>query len=347
MEKYKKKLTEYEDTLKNKYSGFDYDAEADELFRLQRAQLERNQDSGVSDVLARYAANTGMAGSSEAMAAAQQTASKYNSMIADALTAAEEKAYSRWAAERADLEAKMAQTRAEALGEADTRLALGDLSGYRGLGYDTSAYEAQLAAAAADKAAAAAQADYQNKLADAQARAQYGDLSGLKALGYDTSAYEAQLKAQAEASKEEVGMDGRTESQYTSTKEFWLDIYKSTDDEEVRAEALEQLKKNEYDYNGMFTTYELNMMNQLTHNEAEELLNKAKANDMTLSVDEYMALAAYYYRNPYTTKDGRVYSREAALSALGIKMRVQPKNAVQKHTTYSAVNAAKAVVRGK
>ena len=147
MQKYKKKLAEYEDKLK-KYDEFDYNAEADELLRLQRAQLEQSRSDGVSDVLARYAANTGMGGSSAAMAAAQQTASKYDGMIADALTAAEEKAYSRWAAERADLESKIASTKQAAYNEAAARLSLGDLSGYQGLGYDTSAYEAQAQAQA-------------------------------------------------------------------------------------------------------------------------------------------------------------------------------------------------------
>lgn len=89
--------------LNNNYNHFDYDAEKDALFQAQRRQLERNQRSGVSDVLAQYAANTGMGGSSAAMSAAQQTASNYNAMIADALGTAENRAYNRWLQERSDL----------------------------------------------------------------------------------------------------------------------------------------------------------------------------------------------------------------------------------------------------
>ena len=89
--------------LNNNYNHFDYDAEKDALFQAQRRQLERNQRSGVSDVLAQYAANTGMGGSSAAMSAAQQTASNYNAMISDALGTAENRAYNRWLQERSDL----------------------------------------------------------------------------------------------------------------------------------------------------------------------------------------------------------------------------------------------------
>ena len=94
--------------LNNNYNHFDYDAEKDALFQAQRRQLERNQRSGVSDVLAQYAANTGMGGSSAAMSAAQQTASSYNAMIADALGTAENRAYNRWAQEKADLQTQLA-----------------------------------------------------------------------------------------------------------------------------------------------------------------------------------------------------------------------------------------------
>ncbi|MBQ2863424.1 MAG: hypothetical protein IJE84_04540, partial [Clostridia bacterium] len=189
MDKYKKKIEEYEEKLKN-YESFDYNAEADELFSLTRAQLEREERDGVSDVLARYAANTGMSGSSAAMTAAQQTASKYKNMVADALTEAEARAYTRWKSERADLESKIAAAREEAYSEAATRASFGDLSGYEGLGYDTSAYKAQLAAKAA-------QNERTEALEDAKLRASLGDFSGYRALGYDTSAYEAELASKA------------------------------------------------------------------------------------------------------------------------------------------------------
>ncbi len=143
---YQKKLTDYKKELDTKYADFDYNAEQDEMFKLTRKQLEREQASGVSDTLARYAANTGMGGSSEAMAAAQQTASRYNSMIADAMNTAEQNAYDRWSAERASLEKKIASTHSEALADAETRASFGDWSGYQALGYDTSRLEAQRAA---------------------------------------------------------------------------------------------------------------------------------------------------------------------------------------------------------
>ena len=113
--------------LNQNYSHFDYDAETDALFQAQRRQLERNQRSGVSDVLAQYAANTGMGGSSAAMSAAQQASSNYNAMIADALVKAENTAYNRWSAEKADLQTQLAyaqsvvdQREAEEKAEAET-----------------------------------------------------------------------------------------------------------------------------------------------------------------------------------------------------------------------------------
>ncbi len=105
---YEKISNDLEQRLNTEYNHFDYKAEEDELFQLQRKQLERNQQAGVSDILAQYAANTGMGGSTAAMAAAQQTSSEYNAMIADALSVAENRAYQRWAAEKADLQNQLA-----------------------------------------------------------------------------------------------------------------------------------------------------------------------------------------------------------------------------------------------
>ena len=329
MEKYKKKLTEYEDKLKQKYSDFSYDAEADELFRLQREQLERNQSDGVSDVLARYAANTGMGGSSAAMSAAQQTASKYNSMIADALTAAEEKAYSRWAAEKADLESMIAATRAEALGEAEKRFELGDLSGYQGLGYDTTTYEAQLAAAEAEKAAAAAQADYQNKLAEAQARAQYGDLSGLKALGYDTSAYEAKLAREAAEAEAKIAQT----QQKTSSAEQKSTVKRGGNgmtEEEYKAEVnriygqINTLEKYKDDTNlkRIKLLYsDLDRLNKsyfstprdYSDDEIAEILTDLELTDYkVVSYPQYLALVKYFEAEggeDYLKKKGITYSK--------------------------------------
>ena len=144
MKDYLTKKEALEREYEEKYRQFDYDAEADELFRLRRLQLGRDRTDGVSDILARYAANTGMAGSSAAMSAAQQTASRYDAQIADALTAAEERAYSRWSTEKRDLEQAIADNYERAIAEADRRLALGDVSGYGELGYDTAEYKAKL-----------------------------------------------------------------------------------------------------------------------------------------------------------------------------------------------------------
>lgn len=144
MKDYLTKKAELEQEYNDKYRAFDYDAEKDAIFRLQRKQLEREREDGVSDLLARYAANTGMAGSSAAMSAARDTSARYAGQITDALTNAEQTAYSRWSADRAELERRMADNYSKAIAEADRRLALGDTSGYRELGYDTSAYEAKL-----------------------------------------------------------------------------------------------------------------------------------------------------------------------------------------------------------
>ncbi len=144
MKDYLDQQAKMEQEYDEKYSSFDYDAEQDAIFRLQRKQLERERTDGISDLLARYAANTGMAGSSAAMSAARDTSSRYAGQITDALTNAEQTAYARWNADRAALEKKMAENHARALEEADRRLALGDVSGYRELGYDTTAYEEKL-----------------------------------------------------------------------------------------------------------------------------------------------------------------------------------------------------------
>ena len=98
---------ELEELLDGKYSQFNYDAESDELFRLARRQIERKRSAGVSDTLAKYAANTSMAGSSEAMAAAQQTASSYDRALSEALLERESAAYKRWSDERSALEREL------------------------------------------------------------------------------------------------------------------------------------------------------------------------------------------------------------------------------------------------
>ena len=329
METYKKKLAEYDEQLKN-YENFDYNAEADELFRLQRQQLERNQRDGVSDILAQYAANTGMGGSSAAMSAAQQTASKYNSMIADALTAAEEKAYSRWAAEKADLESKIASTKQDAYNEAATRFSLGDLSGYQGLGYDTSVYEKEKAAEEAAAKSAAEQSAYQAKLADAQLRAQYGDLSELKALGIDTSVYEKEKAA--EASKEEIGINGTTKSQYDAQMERWLQIYKSSDDEDTKADALKKMDDLYNGYYGKYTPAEIESIPVISWTEADGLLGQAESSGKKLSAENYKKLVAYFYRNPIETEEGQVYRGEAVLYLYGITMSQTPTGYV--HTMF-------------
>ena len=239
MDKYKKKLAEYEQKLKN-YDSFDYNAEADELFRLQRAQIERDQRDGVSDVLARYAANTGMTGSSAAMTAAQQTASKYDNMVADALTAAEERAYSRWERERSELESAIAATKQDAYNEAETRLSFGDLSGYEGLGYDTSAYKAQLAAKAA-------QNERTEALEDAKLRASLGDFSGYRALGYDTSAYEAELASKAANEKRTQALEDAklraSLGDFSGYRDLGYDTSKYEADLAAKVQAEEKEKK--------------------------------------------------------------------------------------------------------
>ena len=144
MKDYLTKKSAYEQEYDEKYRQFDFDAEQDAIFRMQRKQLERERDDGVSDLLARYAANTGMAGSSAAMSAARDTSARYAGQITDALTNAEQTAYARWSADRVALEQKMADNYQKAMDEAERRLTLGDVSGYKELGYDTTEYEAKL-----------------------------------------------------------------------------------------------------------------------------------------------------------------------------------------------------------
>ena len=212
---YRTKITELENKL-SQNSTFDYDAEKDELFQLTRQQLERQQQSGVNDTLARYAANTGMGGSSEAMAAAQQTASQYNSMIAEALAEAEEKAYNRWNTERTNMQSELANLRSEALTDAQSKAALGDLSGYKALGYDTTAYEQQLAA---EKEAAAREAEQQAITLALQIAKATGDTSGLAKYGINVKSSSLSGRSKKGSTATEIGANGMTKAEYESTKE--------------------------------------------------------------------------------------------------------------------------------
>ena len=312
METYKKKITEYEDKLNQKYSDFKYDAEADELFRLQRAQLERNQQDGVSDILARYAANTGMGGSSAAMSAAQQTASKYNSMIADALTAAEEKAYSRWAKAKAELEQALSRIKTEALGEAKTRLSLGDLSGYQALGYDTSEYEAELRAQQLAKAQEAA-------LAEAKLKASYGDISGLKALGIDTTEYEAKLEREKKASESKIaeseqkttvyrGGNGMTEAEYKAEVDR-INAHINTLEKYKDETSLKRIKLLYSDLDRLNKSY-FSTPRDYTDDEIEQILINLELTDYkVLTYPQYLALVKYF-----AAEGGEEYVKSAGIT---------------------------------
>lgn len=302
---YKKKITELEDEYKNKYSSFDYDAEKDELFKLQREQLERGQQSGVSDVLARYAANTGMAGSSEAMSAAQQTASKYNSMIADALSAAEQKQYERWSAEKNDLASRIVNTKNEAFSDAQTKMAFGDLSGYEALGYDTTEYKKQQAAAAESAAAEAEREALELALKIAK---ETGDTSALAQFGINATGY-----------SDQVGKNGMTKNEYTSIKDRLLRMYDAYDSK-YRGELsygdyikaidakLEELDK---DYYNGFEAVDTDIAMQI-------LSNLDNSGESDVDTGTYYALLEYFTQNPVVDSKGNKLSGESALKYYGI-----------------------------
>lgn len=228
MKDYLTKKEALEREYEEKYRQFDYDAEADELFRLRRAQLGRDRTDGVSDILARYAANTGMAGSSAAMSAAQQTASRYDAQIADALTAAEERAYSRWSTEKRDLEQAIADNYERAIAEADRRLALGDVSGYGELGYDTAAYKAKL-----DRERRAQEAQIAASLASAalsQSRAEAAKNTTASGTGITSEKRggNGMTQAEYEAKRSAINSEISTISGFSSkTKNQYLDKLKS------------------------------------------------------------------------------------------------------------------------
>lgn len=291
MQKYKKKLAEYENKLKN-YEDFDYNAETDELLRLQRAQLERDRTDGVSDVLARYAANTGMAGSSAAMAAAQQTASRYDSMIADALADAEQKAYERWASEKKALEGLISQTQSEARSEADSRLKLGDVSGYRELGYDTAAYETERA------------------FSEAERRAQYGDTSALEALGVDVSVNSDNAQSSTASEKEaERGGNGMTRAEYESEVDRLTKEIRSLERSAVGWETDRKIKLLYARLEALDRAY-YSIPEYYTADRIEELLTDlALSSSKVVSYPQYLALARYY-----NEKGGEKYLREQGVT---------------------------------
>ena len=288
MKEYLTKKEALEREYDEKYRSFDYDAEADELFRLRRIQLERDRTDGVSDILARYAANTGMAGSSAAMAAAQQTASRYDAQIADALTAAEERAYSRWDEARRELEQRIADNHARAIAEAESRLALGDLSGYSELGYDTSAYKAKLdrerRAQEAQIAASLASAALSQSKAEAEKNSSSSGASGSLSGGSSaTLGGNGMTAAEYEATRDGLVKQIQAISNYPSKqKKYYLA------DLTVLYDKLEQLDKA---YHSTPRSYSIGEVQEILSMLSE---NAALGFPMTVSYPEYLALAKYY-----------------------------------------------------
>lgn len=228
MKDYLTKKEALEREYEEKYRQFDYDAEADELFRLRRLQLGRDRTDGVSDILARYAANTGMAGSSAAMSAAQQTASRYDAQIADALTAAEERAYSRWSTEKRDLEQAIADNYERAIAEADRRLALGDLSGYGELGYDTAAYKAKLERERRAQEAQIAASLASAALSQSRAEAAKNTTASGTGITSEKRGGNGMTQAEYEAKRSAINSEISTISGFSSkTKNQYLDKLKS------------------------------------------------------------------------------------------------------------------------
>ena len=309
---YRKAITEREEKLASQYSDFNYDAEKDELFKLARQQLERKQQSGVSDTLARYAANTGMGLSSEAMSAAQQTASQYNSMIADALTDAEQKQYDRWNQEKAYLTNEIANLKSQAMADAQSRFNLGDLSGYENLGYDTTEYKKQLAAQKEAAAAASEKEALQLALTIAE---KTGDTSGLKQFGIDVTGGTIGENAKHAT----VGKNGMTQAEYESAKEqlkgmvdTYGTAYKGTVeyDQYVR-EINNKLAELDRDYYQGFGALDSEAVMQILSN-----LDNTGSDDVDTGT--YYALLNYFTENPVKDSKGNVISGEAALKYYGI-----------------------------
>ncbi len=280
MKDYLTKKEALEREYNEKYRSFDYDAEADELFRLRRIQLERDRTDGVSDILARYAANTGMAGSSASMAAAQQTASKYDAQIADALTEAEQRAYTRWDTAKRSLEQQIADNHARAISEAESRLALGDLSGFSELGYDTSAYKAKL---------------------ERERRAQEAQIAAsLAAAALSQSRAEAEKNKGSDTESVPRGGNGMTEAEYDAKRDGLLKQIKAITSYPANvkkkytgklSELYIKLEQLDNAYHSTPRSYTPTQVNEILTMLNE---NAALGFPMTVSYPEYLALIDHF-----------------------------------------------------
>ena len=293
MKDYLTKKAAYEQEYDEKYGKFDFDAEQDAIFRMQRKQLEREREDGVSDLLARYAANTGMAGSSAAMSAARDTSARYAGQITDALTNAEQTAYARWSADRAALEAKMADNYQKAMSEAERRLSLGDVSGYKELGYDTTEYEARL---------------------ERERRAEEAKIAAsLAAAAASNAKKEAATKSQtAKNTATERGGNGMTEAEYKAERDKLLKKIATYEKDWDSSNSRKRVALLYSDIDRLDRAY-FSTPRSYTDEEIEDILVELQLSEnYTLPYSQYLALARYFDEEggeDYLAKAGITFSR--------------------------------------
>lgn len=151
-----------------------YDPKTDPAAQAARKTAAMNARTATQNTLGQYAGMTGGVPSTAAVSAAAQAGNQALAQGADRVAELEELAYRNYQQEGQNMYNAYAA-----------------MQGAEGDAWNRQMQEKQWEYQKAQDEKAAADADYQKKLALAQLKASYGDLSGLKELGIDTSKYTA------------------------------------------------------------------------------------------------------------------------------------------------------------
>lgn len=151
-----------------------YDPKTDPAAQAARKTAAMNARAATQNTLGQYAGMTGGVPSTAAVSAAAQAGNQALAQGADRVAELEELAYRNYQTEGQNMYNAYAA-----------------MQGAEGDAWNRGMQEKQWEYQKAQDEKAAADAEYQKKLAMAQLKASYGDLSGLKELGVDTSKYTA------------------------------------------------------------------------------------------------------------------------------------------------------------
>lgn len=153
---------------------FQYNAQTDPAAQAVRKQTARNAKIATQNTMGQYAAMTGGVPSTAAVSAAAQAGNAAMQEGVDRVAELEQLAFQNYQTEGQNM-----------------YNAYGALQQQESDAFNRQMQEQQWAYQKEQDQKAAADAEYQKKLAMAQLKASYGDLSGLKELGIDTSQYTA------------------------------------------------------------------------------------------------------------------------------------------------------------